>query len=280
MKYNKGDRVKHPKRDDWGLGEVLADSDGGSVRIFFVEAGEKTLSLDIIKPVLVAGSGAADPVLDNLKIDKSASGIKYKSLTESIQFFLMEYPEGFYGEKYKADERDYKFEAHELASELLNKETFRSLLGQEDYTEIRKRALRVINKTNIVFQHETMALNNGLDDEAVRRDFSTALYNLLYGEGAELRQRFEAFSEVLGKAGADKWPVISYFLFIRFPDKYMFVKPTITQHLSDLCRYEINYKPQLNWLTYKRILEFSERNIGKTLNGLLYFNMERMQSNA
>ena len=258
MKYNKGDRVKHPKRDDWGLGEVLADSDGGSVRIFFVESGEKTISLDIIQPVLVAGSGAADPVLDNLKTDKSASGIKYQSLTESIQFFLKEYPEGFYGEKYKADERDYKLDAHELASELLNKETFHSLLGQEDYTEIRKRVMRVINKTNIVFQHETMALNNGLDDEAVRRDFSTALYNLLYGEGAELRQRFEAFSDVLGKAGADKWPVISYFLFIRFPDKYMFVKPTITQHLSDLCRYEINYKPQLNWFTYKRILEFSE----------------------
>ena len=87
MKYNKGDRVKHPKRDDWGLGEVLADSDGGAVRIFFVEAGEKTLSLDIIRPVPVAGSEAADPVLDNLKTDKSASGIKYQSLTESIQFF-------------------------------------------------------------------------------------------------------------------------------------------------------------------------------------------------
>ena len=258
MKYNKGNRVKHPKRAGWGLGEVLADSDGGSVRIFFVEAGEKTLSLDIIQPVLVAGSEAAEPVLDNLKTDKSASGIKYQSLTESIQFFLKEYPEGFYGGKYKADERNYKLDAHELASELLNKETFHSLLGQEDYTEIRKRALRVINKTNIVFQHEVMALNNGLDDEAVRRDFSTALYNLLYGEGAGLRQRFEAFSDVLGKAGADKWPVISYFLFIRFPDKYMFVKPTIMQHLSDLCRYEINYKPQLNWLTYKRILEFSE----------------------
>ena len=105
-------------------------------------------------PCLVAGSGAADPVLDNLKTDKSASGIKYKSLTESIQFFLKEYPEGFYGDKYKADERDYKLDAHELASELLNKETFHSLLGQEDYTEIRKRVMRVINKTNIVFQHE------------------------------------------------------------------------------------------------------------------------------
>lgn len=103
-----------------------------------------------------------------------------------------------------------------MASESLNKETFHALLGKEDYTEIRKRALRVISKTNIVFQHEIMALNNGLDDEAVRRYFSISLYNLLYDEGTGLRHRFDAFSDVLGKAGADKWPVISYFLFIRF----------------------------------------------------------------
>ncbi len=37
----------------------------------------------------------------------------------------------------------------------------------------------------------------------------------------------------------------------------MFVKPTITQYSSELCGFEINYKPQLNWLTYKSILDFS-----------------------
>ena len=256
MKYNKGERVKHPIRDDWGLGEVLVGSDGKSVRIFFVNAGEKTISLDIIQPIQVSGVEAAHPVLDNLKIDKSASGIKYQSLAESKQFFLKEYPEGFYGDKYKEDERDYKNKAHELALELLNRETFHSLLAQEEHMEIRKRALRVINKTNLIFPYEKMSLNNGLDNEEVQRVFSITLYNLLYGEG-ELRHRFEAFSDLLEKAGADKWPIISYFLFIRFPDNYMFVKPTIMQHLSDLCRFEINYKPQLNWLTYKCILDFS-----------------------
>ena len=128
MKYNKGERVRHPTRDNWGLGEVLADSDGGSVRVFFVDAGEKTISLDIIQPIQVSEVEASHPVLDNLRIDKSASGIKYQSLAESVQFFLKEYPEGFYGEKYKKDERDYKFKAHKLALELLDKEAFQSLL--------------------------------------------------------------------------------------------------------------------------------------------------------
>ena len=256
MKYKKGDRVRHPTKDDWGLGEVLADSTGGSVRIFFVGEGEKTISLKYIQPVKVSGTEATHSGLDNLKIDKSVSGIKYQSLADSIQFFLKEYPEGFYGGKFTKEERTYKYEAHETALELLNEKVFSFLLAEEDFIEIRKRALRVINKTNIIFQHEVMSLNNGLDDEEVQKAFSISLYNLLY-DGGELKQRFEAFSRILENAGADKWPVISYFLFIRFPDKYMFVKPTIMQHLSDLCRFEINYKPQPNWITYKCILDFS-----------------------
>ena len=36
MEYMKGDRVKHPTKDDWGLGEVLENSNGESVRVFFV----------------------------------------------------------------------------------------------------------------------------------------------------------------------------------------------------------------------------------------------------
>lgn len=256
MNYKKGDRVRHPTKDDWGLGEVLADSTVESVRIFFVEVGEKTISLKLIQPIKVSGAEAVHPGLDNLKIEKSASGIKYQSLAESIQFFLTEYPEGFYGEKFKQEERDYKVEAHEMALDLLDRKPFQSLLAQEDFMEIRRRAMRVVNKTNIISPHEIISLNNGLADEGTQTAFSITLYRLLYGE-EELRQRFEAFSGVLGDAGADKWPVISYFLFLVFPDKYMFVKPTIMQHLSDLCRFEINYKPQLNWLTYKCILEFS-----------------------
>lgn len=42
MQYKKGDRVRHPKKPDWGIGQVLADSTGGTVQIFFTHAGEKT----------------------------------------------------------------------------------------------------------------------------------------------------------------------------------------------------------------------------------------------
>ena len=106
MEYKKGDRVKHPTKEDWGLGEVLENSNGATVRVFFVGAGEKTLSLQYVQPIKIEGNEAKNAVLDNLKISKSASGIKYQSLPQSIQFFLEEFPEGFYGDKFKKHERD------------------------------------------------------------------------------------------------------------------------------------------------------------------------------
>ncbi len=257
MEYRKGDRVKHPIKDDWGLGEVLEDSDGESVRVFFVGAGEKVLSLKYVHPVKVIGDEADHRVLDNLKITKNASTIKYKSLPQSIQYFLEEFPGGFYGEKFKKQEREYKDEAHALAQELFGQKPFASLLQRGDCAEIAKRASKVVNATNLIFPYEKMALRDGLTEPSAQKEFGIALYSLLYGSGV-LEQRFVSFARVLENIDAAKWTTATYFLFIVDPSRFMFVKPTITKHSSELCGFEINYRPQLNWLTYKSVLSFSE----------------------
>ena len=66
MEYLKGDRVIHPSKTEWGLGEVLENSHGGKVRIFFVEGGEKTLDLKYVNPEKVDGKEAVSPALDRL----------------------------------------------------------------------------------------------------------------------------------------------------------------------------------------------------------------------
>ena len=68
MQYKKGDRVKHPKKPDWGIGQVLADSTGGTVRIFFTHAGDKTMSLDFVQPEKLSGDAASSPILDQLNL--------------------------------------------------------------------------------------------------------------------------------------------------------------------------------------------------------------------
>ncbi len=66
MDYKKGERVKHPKKGDWGIGQVLADSAGGAVKVFFAHAGEKAIALDFIQPVKVSGEEAVSVILDSL----------------------------------------------------------------------------------------------------------------------------------------------------------------------------------------------------------------------
>ena len=256
MKYEKGDRVVHPKKEEWGLGEVLADSDGETVRVFFVGAGEKKLTLSYVQPTRVPSKDASHPMLDNLKINKTTTGIKYQSLPDSVQVFLSQFPEGFYGAKFHKHERGYKENAHALAHDLLRQESFRALLKLEDYDEVVRRALKIVNASNLIFPNEKMALKDGLGSDSSKKGFSGALFKLLFGSD-EIEHRFGEFCSVLEEVNAAKWTNATYFLFIVHPDRYMFVKPTITQHAAELCGFEINYKPRLNWLTYKCVLDFS-----------------------
>ena len=37
----------------------------------------------------------------------------------------------------------------------------------------------------------------------------------------------------------------------------MFIKPSVTQKVAEMSAFEINYRPELNWLTYKSVLDFA-----------------------
>lgn len=257
MPYAKGDRVKHPGKAEWGVGEVLEDSSSSTVRVFFVGAGEKQLSLAHVTLQLVTGATAKHPVLDNLTLAPSAKGVKYVSSPQAISRFLERFPQGFYGDKYLDQERDYKVAAHELALELLGKQTFTKMLKAHEFDEICKRAMRVSNATNLIFPNEKMALKDGLQGATAKKLFSETLHQLLFGSN-DLEPRFKTFSSTLEELNAAKWTTATYFPFLMFPEKYIFLKPSITQNAAALSAFEINYRPQLNWLTYKCVLAFAE----------------------
>lgn len=64
--YKQGDRVRHPKRLEWGVGQVLRESTPAALTVFFERAGEKTLSLEVVQPERVEGEAAASIILDAL----------------------------------------------------------------------------------------------------------------------------------------------------------------------------------------------------------------------
>ena len=101
-----------------------------------------------------------------------------------------------------------------------------------------------------------MALKDGLDLPSNQQAFATALFNLLY-EDEDLKPRFERYADILEGIGAAKWTIATYFLFIIYPEEYVFLKPTVTQNAADISGFEINYRPTLNWHTYTSVLAFA-----------------------
>jgi hypothetical protein len=57
---------------------------------------------------------------------------------------------------------------------------------------------------------------------------------------------------------AAKWTIATYFLFLVHPDRYMFLKPTVTQHAADISGFDIHYRSDLNWRTYEAVLAFAQ----------------------
>src|SRR5262249_42648533 len=67
----------------------------------------------------------------------------------------------------------------------------------------------------------------------------------------------KGFCSCLETIGAAKWTTATYFLFVRFPQDHMFMKPEVTQAAARICNFELSYKAELNWTTYKKLLDFS-----------------------
>lgn len=252
----KGDRIKHPKKPEWGVGEVLEGQRNDKVRIYFGRlAGVKRLNIQYVTLERVSGKEADDPMLRNIALPGEDSKTRIKStrsLDEAIESFLTEFPGGFRGPVYQEQERDYKEAAVHAMASLLGDGELARLIAARDFKEVALRARRLVSKTNLIFPNEAMKLNDGLKNGNHQHRFATALNGLLT-ENEEERVRFERFADCLESLGAANWTIASYFQFLRWPDRRLFIKPTITQELARILNKNIAYRPALNWTTYTAV---------------------------
>ena len=256
-KIKVGDKVRHPRKPDWGIGKVMEITSDGISRIFFINAGEKTILLNYVDFEKIDREGSEHPILDNPSFLSRASVKGHRSLLDARLDFLKIFPDGFEDADYLNSERNYKVAARDLLFELLNEQIFKELLASRNFDEIARRALQVVNKTNLIFPNEKMGLKDGLKSPEHIQLFAERLFDLLYGPG-ELRERFKGFAECLEEIEAAKWTTMTYFLFLAFPEEHMFLKPEIVKHAAALTKAELNYRSSLNWLTYVCLLDFAK----------------------
>lgn len=181
----------------------------------------------------------------------------------SKEKFLRLFPGGFTDPKYLTDERNYKFAAHGTWCDLLNREEFENLLEAEQFQEICRRALQVESKTSLMLSRfEKSALREAFARETAAPMFAWGLFELIYGEG-DFQNRFEEFALDLGtltskQTSPYKWTIATIFPFLALPKEHIYLKPEVTKAAAKRRRFSLNYKPELNWLTYSSLLRFAE----------------------
>ena len=249
-----GDRILHPTKSEWGIGQVLS-IEGSKASVFFVETGTKIMSLSHVS-LTILDPPPSHALLDRMD-PKAAAGPAYQSVNQSIEGFVDSYPGGFRGDRYLHEERDYKVEAHELAKTILSRAELERLLETQKFEEVCRSALRAVNKTNLIFPNEKKALRDGLKPAERKKTFAVALHALLHGENS-FRSRFQRFASVLSELGAAKWTVATYFPFLMYPDRHQFIKPKYSQNAARVCAFDIKYTPKLTWKTYEQMLRFSD----------------------
>ena len=257
--YRKGDFVRHPKAIGWGVGIVIEDQRGDRVKVFFEnEINIKLMDIGKFRLDKVSDPGTAETLLINALVDEEA--IKkgdQQPFPEVVKKFLIDFPGGFRGEMLTHYERNYKIMAHKWMKENLTESQWKTLIEDKEFEELAQQIKRFFGKTNLLASFELIKLNDALKNEAAREAIGCAFFDLLYGE-EKLGVRLESTAKIFARYEIDKWTTITYPLFFCFPDKYMFVKPTVTQEAALNRRFDIQYSPQVNWNTYKQVLTFSK----------------------
>ena len=258
MALLKGTYVRHPKdkiHAEWGLGIVLDDERSGKVPVFFEHSSQrKIIGTDLVQLQKVQDPGGAGVLLDHALYEDKGDRQPFPLV---LEMFLLNFPGGLSGELYIFKERTYKAEASEFARELLAKGRFTDLLSKEDWGTLSTDIKRVYSKTNLLASFEMIKLGAALKNDDNIKLVSNTLFDLLYN-GADIAQKVESAALKLKPLELDKWPVITYLLFLIYPNDCMFVKPTMTKAAAENRGFDIQYESKVNANTYNKILLFSQ----------------------
>ena len=107
------------------------------------------------------------------------------------------------------------------------------------------------------YPNEKMGLRDALRVGDNTHKFALALVLLLDADEENFAKTFDDFSYCLTDIRAVKWTTATYYPFILFPDRQMFMKPQAVQYATELSEFLIGYRSEPNWQTYSNLLKFS-----------------------
>ena len=150
-------------------------------------------------------------------------------LAELIRLVQQRYPDwqGFNHSQFNADEIEYKQASIGKAQKLIHQKALDQLLAEQAYDQIIERLNQLGKDNNLLWR---LVPSSG--DTAVfyhsnlhAPSFCTQIRNLLYGDRPS-PERLQTFSNYLKENNLpNKWPFVTYYLFLCHPQNEIFVKP-------------------------------------------------------
>src|SRR5262249_4308822 len=118
-----------------------------------------------------------------------------------------------------------------------------------------------ISKINLLSYFEAAAFRDALRVKSAARLFLTRLADLLEAEQIT-EQVFTPYADAVCGLPAERgrvatWPVATILPFLAQPDRHMLFKPEKTKAAADSLGFQLNYRSEPNWLTYKCLLEMT-----------------------
>jgi hypothetical protein len=99
-----------------------------------------------------------------------------------------------------------------------------------------------------------MAFKSFISIEKNAEAFSPLFVDLLYGNNFDAS--FDDLTSLLVPAGAAKWTILTYWPFILFPDRHMFMKPEIAQDSARRLGDDFGYESRPSSKIYRKYLAY------------------------
>ena len=257
-KLTKGMRVTHASKPEWGVGQLLEDANSEHIRVFFAGKGEVVLGTafaDKLQPV--TGQNAQSDLLDNLHLPTSSKSWPLVTIPQARTRMLELFPGGLHGPRMQDNERAYKDRLVTLAHDLYDKEVLQAALNEERYLEIVESAVRLVKhpENNFPSSFEKIRFVDAMRNCTRQEAFARAFCNwVMPTEPSQIA--FEAITSELASSNTAKWPILTAWRFVLHPQTDVLIKPENIQKAAAVARFEVNYKPELNWLTYYSVMQF------------------------
>lgn len=266
-----GDLVEHPAL---GLGKVIY-VDGSVARVYFKDKREpqpelRTSEFRLPSPYLIPCPDRQDPILDALPPWTDGRFVRYETTLDidtAKARFMQQFRKGFDDPDYFRRERAYKESAHgryaskfaPFASQWLKTRDVSAIVTalQAVYGDSAAPKGNADERLNLLYPRvEEPAYFEALEKGGDQ------LFRYVEGVVAFLErstpETFDAFVAGLlglptrsGGASLEHWTTLTWLPFIARPDEHILVKPTITKTFASILPFEIRYRAELNYETYR-----------------------------